>query len=59
MSQVLLSIQYIRFRKISGSTMGAPNLLLAPGAIQRRYAPAQAQEPLSSLRLLSIEQDIL
>jgi len=26
------SIQYICFRKTSGSKMGAPNLLLAPGA---------------------------
>jgi len=33
MSQVLSSIQYICFRKTSGSNMGAPNLLLAPGAI--------------------------
>ena len=33
MSQVLFSIQYICFRKISGSNMGAPNLLLAPGAV--------------------------
>jgi len=32
MSQVLSSIQYICFRKISGSNMGAPNLLLALGA---------------------------
>jgi len=32
-SQVLSSIQYICFRKTSGSNMGAPNLLLAPGAI--------------------------
>jgi len=27
------SMQYICFRKISGSNMGAPNLLLAPGAV--------------------------
>jgi len=27
------SVQYICFRKTSGSNMGAPNLLLAPGAI--------------------------
>jgi len=33
MSQVLSSMQYICFRKTSGSNMGAPNLLLAPGAI--------------------------
>jgi len=33
MSQVLSSIQKIWFRKISVSNMGAPNLLLAPGAI--------------------------
>jgi len=33
MSQVHSSIQYICFRKISGSNMGAPNLHLAPGAI--------------------------
>jgi len=33
-SQVLSSMQYICFRKSSGSNiMGAPNLLLAPGAI--------------------------
>jgi len=32
-SQAFLSIQYICFRKTSGSNMGAPNLLLAPGAI--------------------------
>jgi len=32
MSQVLSSIQYICFRKTSGLNMGAPNLLLAPGA---------------------------
>jgi len=32
-------MQYIYFRKISDSNMGAPNLLLAPGAIQPRYAP--------------------
>ena len=33
MSQVLSSIQYICARKTSVSNMGAPNLLLAPGAI--------------------------
>jgi len=33
MSQVLSSIQWICFRKSSGSNMGASNLLLAPGAI--------------------------
>jgi len=33
MSQVLSSIQYICFQKTSGSNMGAPNLLLIPGAI--------------------------
>ena len=38
MSQVLSSIQCIWFRKISGSNMGASNLLLAPGAISSRYA---------------------
>jgi len=27
------SVQYICFRKTSGSNMGAPNLLLTPGAI--------------------------
>jgi len=32
-SQVLSSIQNIRFRKTSVSNMGAPELLLAPGAI--------------------------
>jgi len=36
MSQVLPSIQYICFRKTSVSNMGAPNLLLAPGAILPR-----------------------
>jgi len=39
MSHVLSSTQYISFRKISGSNMGAPNLLFAPGAIWTRYAP--------------------
>jgi len=34
---VLSSIHYIYFGNIPGSNMGAPNLLLAPGAI---YAPA-------------------
>jgi len=38
-SQALSSIQCICFRKTSGSNMGAPNLLLAPGAIYPRYAP--------------------
>jgi len=33
MSQALFSIQYICFRKTSGSKMGAPNLLLAAGAV--------------------------
>ena len=33
MSQVLTSIRWIFFRKSSGSNMGAPNLLLDPGAI--------------------------
>jgi len=33
MSQVLSSIQYMCFRKTSVSNMGAPDLLLAPGAI--------------------------
>ena len=33
MSQVLSLIQYICFRKNSGSNMGAPSLLLAPGAM--------------------------
>jgi len=33
MSQVLSSVEYICFRKTSGSKMGAPNLLLALGAI--------------------------
>jgi len=28
-----ISMQYICFRKTSGSKIGAPNLLLAPGAI--------------------------
>ena len=32
-SQVLSSVQYICFRNTSVSNMGAPNLLLAPGAI--------------------------
>ena len=33
LSHVRSSMQYICFRKISGSNMGAPKLLLAPGAI--------------------------
>jgi len=33
LSQVLSSTQYICFRKTSGSNIGAPDLLLAPGAI--------------------------
>ena len=33
------SVQYICFRKTSGSNIGAPNLLLAPGAISLRCAP--------------------
>jgi len=33
MSQILSSVQYICFRKTSGSNMGPPNLLLGPGAI--------------------------
>jgi len=33
MSQVLSSIQHISFRKTSVSSMGARNVLLAPGAI--------------------------
>jgi len=32
-SHVSSAIQYICFRKTSGSKMGSPNLLLAPGAI--------------------------
>ena len=32
-SQALSSIHYIYFQKISGSNVGAPNLLLAPVAI--------------------------
>ena len=40
MSKALSSIQWICFRKTSGSNMGAPNLFLAPGAIWPRYAPA-------------------
>jgi len=39
MLQALSSIQYICFRKTSGSNMGAPNLLLAPDAIEPRYDP--------------------
>ena len=39
MSQLLSSIQYICFRRTSGSNMGAPNLLLAPGAIKPHDAP--------------------
>jgi len=42
MSQVRSSIQYICYRKASGSNMGAPNFLRAPGAIQPRYAPASS-----------------
>jgi len=33
MSHINSSVQYICFRKTSGSIMGAPNLLLVPGAI--------------------------
>jgi len=33
MSLVLSSIEYIRFRKTSGSNTEASNLLLAPGAV--------------------------
>jgi len=40
MSQVLPSTHYICFQKTSGSNTGAPNLLLASGAIQPRYALA-------------------
>ena len=39
MSQVLSSIQYIYFRKTSGSNTGSPNLLLVPGATYPRYDP--------------------
>jgi len=39
MLQVLSSIQYICFRKTSVLNIGAPNLLLGPGAIYPRYAP--------------------
>jgi len=39
MSQVLTSIQYIGFRKPSGSNTGAPNVLLSPCVIKPRYAP--------------------
>jgi len=38
MSQVFSSIEYICFRKTSGSNIGAPNLLFVPGAISPRYA---------------------
>jgi len=41
-SQVLSSMQWIYFRKSSGSNTGAPNLLLAPVAIWPRYAPGHA-----------------
>jgi len=37
MSQVLPSIHYICFQKTSHSNMGAPNLLLAPGAMCREW----------------------
>jgi len=52
MSQALSSIQYICFRKTSGSNMGAPNLLLllAPGAIYPRYAPINQE--ISSVKKL-------
>jgi len=33
------SHKYFCFRKTSGSNMGSPNLLLAPGAIYPRYTP--------------------
>jgi len=43
MSQVLSPIQKICFRKISGSNMRAPNLLLSSGAIWPCYTPAYTQ----------------
>jgi len=33
MSQALSSIHYIYFQNISGSNVGTPHLLIAPGAI--------------------------
>jgi len=41
MSQALPSIHYICFLKTSYSNMAVLNLLLAPGAIQPRYAPGR------------------
>jgi len=65
MSQVLSSIQYICFRKTLGSNMGAPNFLLAPGAIQHRYAPdlyvfrTNGPTSRSSFVILDAEKDAL
>jgi len=39
MSQVVSSIEYIFFRKTSGSNVGASHLLLASGAISNLVTP--------------------
>jgi len=44
MSQVLSSTQLIYSQKTLGSNKGAPNLLLAPGAIWPRYAPGHVRD---------------
>ena len=65
MSQVLSSIQYICFRETLGSNMGAPNFLLAPGAIQHRYAhdlyvfSTNGPTSRSSFVILDAERDAL
>ena len=54
MSQVLSSIQYIWFRKISGSNMGAPNSLLAPGSHLASLRPwSYEYKILASIKLTS------
>jgi len=49
MSQVLASIQYICFRKISGSNMGVPNLLL-PRAPYKLVTPLAVTPPFQVLQ---------
>ena len=49
MSQALSSIQCICFRKISGSNIGASNLLLALGAVWPRYVLSSTTSPVISI----------
>ena len=49
-SRLLSSIQCICFQKTSGSNMGAPNLILAPGAISPRYASAWVEDDILTLQ---------